>query len=115
MPEIRHVDGVDDVDEVVVSADEQFIDWLCADEDLLRAEFDAIIAAEWPGPPPAPPDRGTAAERGPRRTRHRAATRTAGLPSRPGHPDTGDRTRQRSPPPTASDNPRPERHVMAPA
>jgi hypothetical protein len=31
---------------------ERFSDIIYADEQLLRAEFDAIIAAEWPDPPP---------------------------------------------------------------
>jgi len=31
---------------------ERFPDLLLADDDLLRAEFDTIIAAGWPGPPP---------------------------------------------------------------
>jgi hypothetical protein len=39
---------------------EEFLALLCADEDLLRAEFDAIVAANWdrPTPPrPTPPRR----------------------------------------------------------
>ena len=35
--------------------EEQFVDLLCADDELLRAEFDAIVAAEWPGATPAEP------------------------------------------------------------
>jgi hypothetical protein len=35
------------VDEAV---EEQFLALICADEDLLRAEFDAIIAASWDQP-----------------------------------------------------------------
>ncbi len=36
--------------------DEEFLDLVCADEQLLKAEFDAIIAQAWPmGPPPAGP------------------------------------------------------------
>jgi hypothetical protein len=31
---------------------DQFIDLVCADEELLAAEFDAIVA-EWEGPPPS--------------------------------------------------------------
>ena len=31
--------------------EEQFLDLLCSDAELLRAEFDSIIAAEWPDPP----------------------------------------------------------------
>jgi hypothetical protein len=38
------------------TTDEQFLDLVCADDELLRAEFDAIIAAEWPTPPPAGQD-----------------------------------------------------------
>ena len=30
------------------TVDEQFLDLICNDADLLAAEFDAIIAAEWP-------------------------------------------------------------------
>jgi len=32
-----------------------FIDLICQDDDLLRAEFDALIAASWDPPPAAPP------------------------------------------------------------
>jgi len=32
-----------------------FADLVCRDEEWLRAEFDAIVAAEWGAPPPAPP------------------------------------------------------------
>ena len=44
------------------SVDEEFLDLVCADEELLRAEFDAIIAQEWSSSPlrqarrPCPPD-----------------------------------------------------------
>ena len=79
--------------------DEQFLELVCADEDLLRAEFDAIIAAEWPSPPPADPDRGAGAERRPRPARLRRAASTPALPSRPRHPRVGGWTRQRAPPP----------------
>jgi hypothetical protein len=61
------------------STDEQFLDLLLADEDLLRAEFDAIVAAEWPGPPPGRPGRGARAEGRPGETRRRCA-RAAGSP-----------------------------------
>ena len=33
---------------------EQFLDLICADVELLRAEFDRIIAAEWPQRPDWP-------------------------------------------------------------
>lgn len=32
--------------------DEQFIDLICADDALMRAEFDAIVAEEWSVLPP---------------------------------------------------------------
>jgi hypothetical protein len=32
--------------------DEAFTDLISGDEDLVRAEFDALIAANWPPPPP---------------------------------------------------------------
>lgn len=38
--------------------DDTFITLVCQDEDLLRSEFDALIAASWqepPSPPPAAP------------------------------------------------------------
>lgn len=45
------------------TAQEEFLALLCADEDLLRAEFEAIIDANWDRPvpqrpvPATPPDR----------------------------------------------------------
>jgi hypothetical protein len=35
----------------VQSVEEQFCELICSDAELLAAEFDAIIAAEWPDPP----------------------------------------------------------------
>jgi hypothetical protein len=78
----------------------EFADIVCADPDLLRQEFDALIAASYARPPasrpPAPP--GTAPRHGrpqppagPGSSRH-PGTRTA---PRPGH----GHSRQRSPPP----------------
>jgi len=32
-----------------------FVDLVCADDELMRAEFDALIAASWPSPPAVPP------------------------------------------------------------
>lgn len=54
---------------------EEFLALLCADEDLLRAEFDAIVAANWdrPRPPrPTPPRRPF--EAWPRQLRSRATS-----------------------------------------
>jgi hypothetical protein len=77
--------------------DEELIEVVCDDPDLLAAEFDAIIAAEWPTPPVdsrrqatacGRPDKGTAGVYGDRR----------GPASRPHHPGIGGWARQRSPP-----------------
>jgi len=46
-------------------ADEQFLELLCTDPDWVRAEFDAIVAAEWPIPPSIGPRRGAAADQRP--------------------------------------------------
>jgi hypothetical protein len=80
--------------------DEQFVALICSDEELLRAEFDAIIAADWPSPPTDAPGRGAAdRRRGSSAGPHRVAARVAGLASRPRHPGLGGGARQRSPPP----------------
>jgi hypothetical protein len=43
---------------------DEFLAIVCADEELLRSEFEAIIDACWGGPPPAEPTRpGTPADR----------------------------------------------------
>ncbi len=104
MPQMLHTDSVN----ATRSTDEQHLELLCADEDLVRAEFDAIITAQWPGPPPAEPDRGADAEPDPRRVQHRPETGDALPPSRPRHPGIGGWTRQRSPPARGSHNRRQE-------
>ena len=75
---------------------DEFLAVLCADEELLRAEFEAIIDASWDEPPPARPARpNRPSGQGP--TRRRRAPRTVRMRSR--HPETRVRGRQRSPPP----------------
>jgi hypothetical protein len=89
-----HPDSFDDTR----STEEQFLDLLLADDELLRAEFDAIIAAEWPGSPPNLPHRRVRGEpdAGGKR-RHRAAATKAPAPlGRRPHVDGS--ARQRSPP-----------------
>jgi hypothetical protein len=76
------------------SVEEQFLDLVYGDTDLLAAEFDAIIAAEWPEPPadehgPSVPDRQP--DGGPGRRR-------GGPVSRLRHPGLGGWARERSPP-----------------
>jgi hypothetical protein len=74
-----------------------FVDLLCADEELLRSEFEEIIAASWDDPPPPPatePHRSEPRSGGAEAT-HGAAPRTQGAVTtyRDDH-----RSRQRSPP-----------------
>ncbi|GAA3634158.1 hypothetical protein [Microlunatus ginsengisoli] len=75
--------------------EQEFYDLLLDDADLLRAEFDELIAAAWSGTPPARPSRNTRPDPDRRPTR-RAASRPTGRPVRPG---SDARPRQRSPPP----------------
>jgi hypothetical protein len=93
MPQIRAPDSAEDTR----SAEEQFLDRLLADDDLLQAEFDAIIAAEWPGRPPNLPHRRVRDGPDPgRRRRHRATvTKTSGAGRRP---PAEESARPRSPP-----------------
>jgi hypothetical protein len=94
MPRIHSPDSAD----CTRSAEEEFLDLLLADDDLLRAEFDAIIAAEWPEPPADRPGSSVAGRPpggGPSR---RAADPVRGPVSRPRHPGIGGWARQRSPP-----------------
>ena len=93
MPQIRPPDCIDDTR----STEEQFLDLLLADEELLRAEFDAIIAAEWPGPPPDLADGRVCGEPDPGATRRHRATATR--VSAPRRPRVDASARQRSPPP----------------
>jgi hypothetical protein len=83
----RHADDVD----------AQFLALMCADEDLLRAEFDAIIAAGWcrqsgepvvPVPTPMSKQRGVARSTG----RPDPVSRRRGITD-------GSLARERSPPP----------------
>ena len=78
-------------------APEQFLEIVCSDDDLVRAEFDAIVAAEWPRLPPDAPDEDDAEERSPDTTR-RARTGRSGQPPRPPHLGMRGWSRERSPP-----------------
>ena len=81
------------------TVDEQFLALICSDEDLLQAEFDAIIAAEWPSPPTTTPRRGPADRCPTGDTPGRAYAGDSGPVARPRHPGIGGWVRQRSPPP----------------
>jgi hypothetical protein len=75
-----------------------FLELVLADEQLLRAEFDAIVTQEWPSrpPPPAPRKGGPTPPPAPRRPLVPPARRVRLRP--PGRPQAGGRRRQRSPP-----------------
>ena len=87
---------------------EQFVELFCADDDLVQAEFDAIVAAEWPSPPPAEPDDSADAGRPPRQARRPRDDGGAEPSKRPCHPGTGGWGRQRSPPDHAGHNQAPK-------
>ena len=85
--------------------EEQFIDLVCSDEALLRAEFEDIITAEWPAPPSTRPPSGRRTHRAEPPRSDAAWTESGGprLAHRPRHPGIGGWAHQRSPPsaPTA--------------
>ena len=83
------------------TADEEFLSLVYSDSEFIRAEFDAIIAAGWPDPPPAPPvPRGVAGppvgSSAPSTLAY--ATRHDAPPTMPG---VSRQVRQRSPPPAS--------------
>ncbi len=84
--------------DVARGSDEQFLDLICSDDELVQAEFDAIIAAEWPSPPPTRPRRDTPGGRHPGRGQRPRPAAPDGLPLRPRHPGVRAWSRQRSPP-----------------
>ncbi|CAN7246508.1 hypothetical protein LJR027_000922 [Terrabacter sp. LjRoot27] len=62
--------------EAAADVDEAFMALVCDDDELLRAEFDAIIGAGWP--PVRPPDHPDRPSGGPpRRARREAGRRSA--------------------------------------
>ncbi|TQM55220.1 hypothetical protein [Humibacillus xanthopallidus] len=88
----EEVDGID--------TDEAFFELVCADDDLLRAEFEAIVAASWVGPPDRPTPVPSPRPPGPRPAMVELPP-TANLPlmePEPSGPGDGQRGRERSPP-----------------
>jgi hypothetical protein len=77
------------------AVDSAFIDLLCQDDDLVRAEFDALVAASWHLPPPLPPAAPRPADQPPSRSwpAAREAPPTAGR-----RPIGAGLRHQRSPP-----------------
>ena len=83
----------------VEEVEERFLALVCADEELLRAEFDAIIASAWGQPTPPPRRRPTRRPGPPAPRRERRADGSAGgLPGRQHYPAGAGRSRQRAPP-----------------
>jgi hypothetical protein len=80
------------------SVEAQFLDLICDDPDLLQAEFDAIIAAEWPEPPGHRFSRGAAGGYPDSRSYGRVAEPVGSTVIRPRHHGIGGPGRQRSPP-----------------
>jgi len=80
------------------SREEEFLELVYADEELLRAEFEAVIAKEWPTDGPSGrlrrPPRGTGPSPA-RQAEQRGVRAPLGVPS---HPHGGLPGRQRSPP-----------------
>jgi hypothetical protein len=99
--------------ESTLAAEEEFLAIVYADEDLLQAEFDAIIAAEWPSPAPDTPADDDAGERSPGRARRQPKGDQARLPNRARHPGIGGWSRQRSPPPRGQAQRKTGRKVMS--
>ncbi|MGI8529762.1 MAG: hypothetical protein ACR2KO_09815 [Geodermatophilaceae bacterium] len=77
--------------------EEMFLDLLCSDEEWLRAEFDAIIAAGWGGPRTARPLRPASPTPSPPRCHSRPEV-AADTPAPGRCPGVGGWARQRSPP-----------------
>ena len=75
---------------------QEFEDLVYSDADVVRAEFDAIIAAEWPSRPTPVSSRKPAWDF--TTPRHRPREASPALPHRPRRPGTGGLVRQRSPP-----------------
>jgi len=83
------------VDEV----EEKFLALVYSDEELLRAEFDAIIAHSWDQPTPPARPRPTRPPAPPPQRRDGVSGSASRLPGRQYYPAGEGRSRQRGPPP----------------
>ncbi|HEV7146709.1 MAG TPA: hypothetical protein VGN48_06885 [Pedococcus sp.] len=84
------------------SVDDQFLALVLADEQLLRDEFDAIIAQQWATCPPPVRHRGASPAADPSPRQPLVPPGRAAARPRPRRPSASGRRRQRSPPnPTA--------------
>jgi hypothetical protein len=77
---------------------DDFVDPICADGDLLRAEFEAIVEAGWPSTPPSGPGDQDAEVNRPGHPCQGPGSREQRRPVGLDDPGAGSRSRQRSPP-----------------
>ncbi|WP_338184955.1 hypothetical protein [Jatrophihabitans sp.] len=82
--------------------EEEFLAIIASDAEIVRGEFEAIIAAEWPDPPPTEPGGADAVGRPLQGQGRRRAARTGRLLRRPRSPGVDGARRERSPPPRRS-------------
>jgi len=80
------------------TVDVRFLQMICNDEELLAAEFEAIIAAEWPAPPAPRGEPGATTGAPAPADKHRVALPIDRPVARPRHPGVGGWAHQRSPP-----------------
>jgi hypothetical protein len=80
---------------VTTATVDAFLDLVLSDDDLMRAEFDALVAATWDAPPPPPPARPAPGDRPPAWPSSPAPAPTGPVDRRP---PIRRITRQRSPP-----------------
>jgi len=80
------------------TVEDEFFDLVYGDQELLRAEFDAIIAAGWPGVPPTQPTPAAAASGPVGWEALRAPAGDARHKTEFALPKISDQARQRSPP-----------------
>jgi hypothetical protein len=85
-------------DRAAVTDTGEFFALVFSDEELLRAEFDAIVAAEWPGPPPAEPGTSIGVKPPAPTAGSRPFISGARVTKQPRRPGIGGWARQRSPP-----------------
>jgi len=81
------------------TVDEQFLQMICNDEELVAAEFEAIIAAAQLAPPAHPGDPQATSGPPARQAKRRVPLRIDLPVSLPWHCGVGGRAHQRSPPP----------------
>lgn len=82
----------------VADRQDMFVELVCQDDDFVRAEFDAIIAASWPSPPPDLPPSPPRPQEPNRPHPPLRCTSHRGSRWKEGSSEHRQRSRQRSPP-----------------